>query len=130
MQVLQEIDAADRPMLDVYNKSDLVRSNACHTKPGKESIQPLWVSASTGAGMDLLREAIGRRIGVAQSAVKVLLSPQAGRTRSWLYGLGAVMEETTLSDGHMQLTVRLTQGSIARLQREPGVMLQSSQVLG
>lgn len=129
LSVLAEIGAGELPILEVYNKCDLVRDRTA----ADGSLEPDWwngssaapgriqVSATTGYGLEQLKAALVDRIGV--DAITVVLSPEAGRTRAWLHDLGAVVQETALSNGQMELTVRLTQGSIARLQQEPGVML-------
>ncbi|HET9836462.1 MAG TPA: ribosome rescue GTPase HflX [Rhodanobacteraceae bacterium] len=53
----------------------------------------VWVSAATGKGMDLLREAIGERLSGARVHANLHLPPQAGRLRAKLIEIGAVQSE-------------------------------------
>ncbi len=67
-RVLAEIGAADVPTIVVFNKIDAaglppdVAENPCGT------IDRLWVSARTGAGMDRLRAALAERAGSARAS--------------------------------------------------------------
>ena len=122
--VLEEIGAADRPVLEVYNKVDtLDQSPRCEVGVDGEPAR-VWISARTGAGVDLLLDALTRRLGGQRRALKVLLPFSSGRTRSWLYGLGAVLDEQLQEDGRVELTVRVDERAEARLRKVPGVLLQ------
>jgi GTP-binding protein HflX len=127
--VLKEIGADEQPVLEVYNKIDLG-----HEPPRVENDdqgQParVWVSAQRGDGIELLQEAITRRLGVDAAPTPVWLSPDAGKTRSWLYRMGAVVAEQVADDGQLQLMVRLNPQSLAQLACEPGVLLPGSQAV-
>ncbi len=57
--VLKEIGADDIPRIEVYNKIDLLNDCEPHNdRDAQGRVQRVWVSASTGAGMDLLRQAL------------------------------------------------------------------------
>jgi GTP-binding protein HflX len=85
------------------------------------------LSATRGDGIDLLHQAITERISVDSPPTRVRLSPSAGKTRSWLYQQGVVLDEQASADGGMELTVRLNPQSLARLASQPGVLLPGSQ---
>ena len=53
----------------------------------------VWISAATGEGLDLLREAIGERLSGARVHADLHLPPQAGRLRAKLIEIGAVQSE-------------------------------------
>ncbi len=53
----------------------------------------VWISATTSAGLDLLRQAIGERLAGARVRADLHLPPQAGRLRARLIDLGAVASE-------------------------------------
>ena len=123
-RVLEEIGAADRPVLEVYNKIDVLdQPPRCDLgsdgTPGR-----VWISAQTGAGVDELLDALARRLGGQRRALKVLLPFSSGRTRSWLYGLGAVLDEQLQVDGRVELTVRVDERAEAQLRKVPGILLQ------
>jgi len=71
--------------------------------------QPLavWLSASTGAGIELLEQAIAERLGTSMISGRLLLPPDQGRVRSMLYQQHAVAAETHRDDGASELDVRL-----------------------
>ncbi len=69
-RVLEEIGASDVPQILVYNKIDRIVANGEGTEPPAPRldsidggrVQRVWLSAATGAGLDLLREAITRAL--------------------------------------------------------------------
>ena len=126
LTVLEEIGASDRPILEVYNKTDLADTGYGTEYDELGDVVLVGVSAVSGETSTQLIDAIGQRLGVGQTTVPVLLEASAGRVRSWLYDIGAVVNEQVESDGKMALTVRVNKTGYARLQQEAGVMLQNS----
>ncbi len=122
--VLEEIGAANRPVLEVYNKIDALDQSPRCDLGSDGSPERVWISAHTGAGVDELLDALARRLGGQRRALKVLLPFSSGRTRSWLYQLGAVLDEQLQEDGRVELTVRVDERAEARLRKVPGVLLQ------
>jgi len=125
--VLAEIGADERPMLEVYNKIDVVNEAPRIERGAHGEPVAVWLSAARGDGIDLLYEAITERLAVDSPPTRVRLSPSAGKTRSWLYQQGVVLDEQASADGGMELTVRLNPQSLARLASQPGVLLPGSQ---
>lgn len=125
--VLAEIGADERPVLEVYNKIDVANEPARVERGAHGEPVAVWVSAKRGDGIDLLLEAITERLGVDSPPTRVRLSPSAGKTRSWLYQQGVVLDEQASDDGGMELTVRLNPQTLARLATQPGVLLPGSQ---
>jgi GTPase len=126
--VLDEIGAGDVPQLMVFNKIDLLNAGIrvgderesvvktaihgqelpdptfCKAPPridrdAKGMPTAVWLSASTGAGLDLLRQAIGERVAGARVHAELRLPPRAGRLRARLIELGAVKSERYDEDG-------------------------------
>ncbi len=60
--VLEEIGAQDVPQLLVYNKVDRLDRPAAVARDACGSIDEVWLSAHTGEGLGLLRDAIAVRI--------------------------------------------------------------------
>ena len=108
-KVLAEIGAQDVPCLQVWNKIDLLED--------PHGVAGIGVSAVTGEGMARLIEGIGNILGVQRPAVSVLLAPEDGQTRAWLYGLGAVLQETVREDGSVMLTVSADPQLLGRLRQ-------------
>jgi len=69
-QVLQEIGAADVPRCIVFNKIDRVERVAAVERSACGRIDTVWLSARTGNGLELLREAIAQRAQEAQPAAQ------------------------------------------------------------
>jgi GTP-binding protein HflX len=111
--VLDEIGAGHVPQLMVFNKIDLLNADI----PVGEDQEPaipgrifkkaaaridrdadggptaVWLSAASGAGLDLLRQAISERLAGARVHAELRLPPRAGRLRARLIELGAVRSE-------------------------------------
>jgi GTP-binding protein HflX len=60
-QVLQEIGAAEVPRCVVFNKIDLPGRGAGVERSACGSIDTVWLSARSGDGLELLRDAIAQR---------------------------------------------------------------------
>ncbi len=122
--VLTDIGAGDRPVLDVMNKLDLIGGEPRIDRNADGVAERVWLSAANGRGVELLEAAITARLGGRVNEVRVLLAPEAGKTRSWLYRLGAVVAEEIREDGRLALTLNVDDRVEKRLVREPGVSLQ------
>jgi GTP-binding protein HflX len=109
--VLDEIGAGEVPQLMVFNKIDLLRADV----PGDQEAvdgdrepraaspridrdkdaapRAVWLSAATGEGLDLLKQAIGERLAGSRVHAELRLPPRAGRLRARLIEIGAVKSE-------------------------------------
>ncbi len=122
--VLREIGAGDLPQLRVFNKIDRIEGAQprCDTDGG--ACGAVWLSARDGLGLDLLREALGERLGLRRVAGLARLPTSAGRLRSRLHALGAVHDEQHADDGWL-LRIDLPLVEAARLAAQPdGAPLQ------
>jgi GTP-binding protein HflX len=117
---LDEIGAGDIPQLLVYNKIDRVDgAQPRHDAPGEGldghgTRERVWISARDGLGLDLLREALGHRLGLRRVAGEVQLPPGAGRLRARLHELGAVLAEHHDEHG-WTLSLDLAEADAARI---------------
>jgi len=119
-QVLADIGAGEVPQMVVYNKID--RMDEAPRLERDEQGRPwrVWLSARTGAGLDLLVEAIAERLGGQFVAGWVTLAPGQGRLRAQLYASGFVTDERAAEDGGAHLHLRLPAVEYARLQGTTG----------
>ena len=92
-QVLEEIGAGDVPQLHVMNKIDLAGGEPRIVRNGDGVPQQVWLSAATGEGLDLLREALGELLGGERVQSELLLPLSAGRLHARLRAAGAIVEE-------------------------------------
>lgn len=119
--VLAEIGAARVPQLEVFNKIDLTGQAPAveHGPDGRP--RRVWVSAASGAGLELLRRAIGARLADDTVHGWLRLAPQQSRARAVLFDLGAVRTERMEQDGSLLLEVRLPREEYQRLCRREGL---------
>ena len=92
--VLEEIGAGAVPQLIVFNKADLLDAEPRLDRDAEGAPTAVWLSAATGAGLDLLRRAIGERLTGTRVRAQLRLPPRAGRLRARLIELGAVQGES------------------------------------
>jgi GTP-binding protein HflX len=118
--VLDEIGARDLPRLTVYNKIDQVGDEPRLERDEAGLPQRVWVSASTGAGLALLLEAIGERIGDGRIRTEARLPARLQKLRSRLYALGAVASERFGEDGSSRVELDLSRRDARELARLEG----------
>ena len=98
-KVLQEIDAGDLPQLQVMNKIDLAGLEPRIDRDGDGRPYRVWLSAATGAGVDLLHQALGELLGGDRVQSSLHLPLSAGRLHARLKASGAIAEETVDEHG-------------------------------
>ena len=116
--VLEEIGASDIPQLIVYNKIDLLEREPRITRDSDGRPDTVSVSAKTGAGLDLLREAIGERLVGRFFTGSVELSAMQGKLRASLYELGAIQSEEWLDNGSSSVSLHLPDSDWTRLKQQ------------
>ena len=96
-QVLEEIGAGDVPQLRVFNKIDLMEGEAGMQpridRDAEGRPQAVWLSAATGAGIELLRQALGELLGGERVQSELCLPLTAGRLHARLKAVGAIAGE-------------------------------------
>lgn len=106
--VLQEIEALAVPRIEVYNKIDNLPDVLPHVERDADGIvRRVFVSAITGAGLELLKESIAERLGHTMVSGEICLSPNQTRERALLFDMGAVIEEFVEESGGWILNIRL-----------------------
>jgi GTP-binding protein HflX len=120
-EVLESIGAQSLPQIAVYNKIDRTGERA-RTDPGAEGrAERVWLSAHTGEGVDLLRDALHRHLGTDLHHCLLHLPAGEGKARARLHAAGAVLAQRTLEDGSTELEVSLRRHELARICREAGL---------
>jgi len=122
LAVLGEIGANELPMLEVYNKVDLmegIEPQIQRDADGKP--QRVWVSARDGLGLDLVRQAIAELLGNDQFVGTLRLPQRLGRLRAQFFELSAVQRETHDDEGGSLLEVRLPRIELNRLISREGL---------
>jgi GTP-binding protein HflX len=117
--VLAEIGAGELPQLLVYNKIDRLGVEPRVERDAHGIVTQVWISASKGLGLDLLKSAIAERLELAAMRGWLHLPAAGGALRARLYAQGAVREERSEADGAMSLLVELPPAQMAELARDP-----------
>jgi GTP-binding protein HflX len=124
--LIASIGAGSIPQLRVYNKIDRVgRAPELVRGPAGQPAS-VWLSAATGEGVGLLREALQEIFGQAAMRLAVVLPPEQGRLRAKLYSLKLVRAEETLPSGDTRLVVECSHPQLESLCREAGVDFAAS----
>ncbi|MGB3609794.1 MAG: ribosome rescue GTPase HflX [Cellvibrio sp.] len=113
--VLEEIGAADLPQLRVYNKIDLIDMEPRIDRGDDGAPVAVWLSAQTGAGCDLLFQAIAELLGEEMVLGRLLLAADQGRLRAMLYQQQAVADESYRDDGSSELELRIPKSDLLRI---------------
>jgi len=117
--VLEQLDADQVPQIRVYNKIDKLDREARMTNNRLGEARSVWLSAVTGEGLPLLKNAIANRLRQKTTQCSVHLQPAQGRQRAKLFELGAVLNERVLEDGSWSLDLRMADKDLQRfLKRE------------
>jgi GTP-binding protein HflX len=121
--VLAQIGVADLPILEVYNKTDLLPDSVPRIdRDADGEIVRVWLSAATGDGIDLLLQALQQRFSGDTVSGSLLLGPEDGRLRALLFEKGAIRGENHGKDGGWELEVQLKRRDYERLSKhEPAI---------
>jgi GTP-binding protein HflX len=110
-RVLDEIGAGELPQILVYNKIDRLaaavdadtgataRAGARRDSVDAGRVPRVWVSATSGAGLDLLRDAITESLRGERVHCWLRVPESAGRLRARLFESGLVANERSADNG-------------------------------
>ncbi|MGE3065174.1 MAG: GTPase HflX [Hyphomicrobiaceae bacterium] len=105
-----DAEAADAPILEVWNKADLLddagRAEVARNLRRNDR-QPVLVSALTGEGIDLLLATIDARLGARDVVVTLVIPAREGRLLSWLHANTEVLEESADEEGTITCRIRV-----------------------
>ncbi|HKA77371.1 MAG TPA: GTPase HflX [Pseudolabrys sp.] len=105
------IEASDPRIIEVWNKIDLLDSDArarvfnfAERQPHRR--HPLLASALNGEGIENLLVAIESRLGEKRRTLQLSIDPSDGAGLSWLYRHSEVLSREMREDGRLALSVR------------------------
>ena len=120
--VLAEIGADEVPVLQVFNKTDLLEDFVPRVDRNAEGVPVrAWVSAVTGAGLQGLFDAVVERLAEDVVHHFVVLGPADGKFRASLHEAGSVLSESCRETGETILEVRLQNRDWQQLLSRAGV---------
>ncbi len=115
-RVLAEIGCGERPILEVFNKVDIVKEIG-----ELEMLQTLFpdavaISAKTGFGLQHLNEAVCAKYKGAELLLRVSSSQSNGKVQSFLRAHGQILNEQYL-DSSVLIDTKLGRNQLADLKR-------------
>ncbi|OEY65246.1 ribosome rescue GTPase HflX [Marinobacter sp. X15-166B] len=120
--VLLEIGADEVPVLQVFNKIDLLDEFSPRIDRNEDGVPVrVWVSAVTGVGLELLFDALTERLGQNVLHRFVCVGPRDGRLRALMHDAGAVLSETHRENGDVVVEIRLQERDWFQLLVKAGV---------
>ena len=93
-QVLNELGAGDKPVLEALNKADRVNITGMI-----EPADAILISAREGMGLDALKAEISRRIAAMRHRAELLIPYDRGSVLSLIHGKGQVLSEEYTAEG-------------------------------
>ncbi len=124
--LIESIGGGSIPQLRVFNKIDRIGRAPELLRDAAGRPAAVWLSAATGAGVDLLMSALQEIFGQAALRFAVVLPPAQGRLRAKLYELRLVRAEEGMADGNTRLAVEASLQQLEALCREAGVDFASA----
>lgn len=113
--VLDELGAGNQPVLTVYNKIDLT-GRPCGSELNESGYPArIWLSAHSGEGVDLLRQAIQEHIGWFNRPYVFCIPSTAADVRAFLYRHANVTNEDFAEDGQWVIRAEVSDTDIGRL---------------
>jgi GTP-binding protein HflX len=89
----------------VFNKTDRIGALPAVERDADGTAVRVWMSAASGAGLDLLRNSLHERFGGRVARYALSLSAAEGRARARLYRDGLVRRDQPREDGGWELEV-------------------------
>ena len=93
-EVLNDLGATDRPILEVLNKADRVKPDTV-----LESADAILVSAKDGTGLETLKAEIAHRIASMRHRAEILIPYTKGNLLAMIHSSGQVLSEEYLDTG-------------------------------
>ncbi|MGZ8163599.1 MAG: ribosome rescue GTPase HflX [Methylobacter sp.] len=107
-QVLADINASGIKQLEVFNKIDLLAGiNPRIDRDDAGNPLRVWLSAETGAGIDLLYEVLAEILSTPKIKRKCYLQPDQGNIRAKLFTCAKVIDEQIDAAGVSELVIEI-----------------------
>ena len=122
--ILAEMSAHHVPSILLMNKIDKLSSfkPKVHTDY-KDRIHKIWLSAKTGAGTDLLHEALAQNLSGFMTKASIKLETKSANIRSEIYKTGFVDREKVNKFGEWILEISVTRQYLDKLLLHKGIHL-------
>jgi GTP-binding protein HflX len=120
-QVLEEVGAGSVPIIQVFNKIDILGQSPGLEYAANGAPVRVWLSAATGEGSEEFLAAVRQVLDGDIVAGTLRLGAAQGRIRAQLFEIDAVRQERTTEEGGWLLEVELSDSRFQQLCRHEGV---------
>lgn len=124
-EVLEEVGAAEVPVLMVFNKIDLLEQAPRIDRGADGMPERVWLSAASGDGCDLLLQALSERLAPKLVIGLLELKPEEARLIAGLFNLNAVEKEEYNAEGQCHLDLRVAQKDFRQLLTQLNIQEES-----
>lgn len=121
--VLAQIGANERPVIQVYNKTDILGVPPRVDRAEDGVPARVWLSAATGQGIDILLSVIADALHGDIVSGTVRLGVSQARLRSLLYERATVIDERVMKDGSWELDVEIDRRGYQDLRRQEDLQI-------
>lgn len=121
--VLKQLDADRVPQIRVYNKIDKLDRQPRVTNNRHGEGRAVWLSAASGAGIELLLASIRTRLKPNMVRCEIQLQPSQGRQRALLFEKGAIVQEKPVDDGGWIVEIEMVERDFRRFVKREKISL-------
>ena len=125
LKVLKQIEASTDgllpPIIEVWNKSDQLDAEQLDvlTVAQRSASTPAFLTSGlNGRGVEGLLKGVDESLSSSAKVCQFELTPSEGRVRAWLFENAKVLEEKTLSDGSIYLSVKISEVRLRQFENE------------
>lgn len=116
-EVLRKIGADRLPIVQVYNKADILGVPPRVDRAETGMPERVWLSAATGEGIDILMDVITDFLHLDLVCGTVRLTVEQARLRAILYERSTVVAERAMEDGGWEMDVEIDRRGYRDLRR-------------
>ncbi|MFT6835431.1 MAG: GTP-binding protein HflX [Francisellaceae bacterium] len=125
--VLKQIHSDQKPIIEVYNKIDLMENTQAHVLLNEpEGTDSIWLSAVQNTGIDILFESIAHHFHKNWCYGKLIIPTTKSKIRSELYDLGVIKSESTSEDGEYILELNIARSDLLRIIQDNNLEMNKS----
>jgi len=125
-EVLMQISANERPVIQVYNKTDILGVLPRVDRAEDGGPARVWLSATTGQGIDILLDVITDALHRDIISGTVRLGVSQARLRALLYERATVVDERIMKDGSWELDVEIDRRGYQELSKSEDLHISSA----
>jgi GTP-binding protein HflX len=122
--VLEEIGASDVPQIQIFNKIDRLEMAPRIDRDDDGRVTRIWVSAMTGAGLELIQQVLAETFRQDQVIGTICLPPEQARERALLYSISAVEAEQIDAAGNYLLSLNIPRRDLLQMASRENILVE------